>query len=151
MGTNSRCKACLKASRQRPRSPQQRLGVNSHAPTPYAGMWGLVRKIAPAFRTFANERRQRVNPHHVDPQAYGADGNPDNRYGIGGEYVDAVDSRGISGAIGNTAYRPRRVRKLASWLLLASGVVLAMNTGGSSAGKSEAKRRKYRSRLPSMA
>lgn len=110
------------------------------------GMWGLVRKIAPSFAQFAAERRARVDPNEIDPLAYGSDGNAENMYAVPRSSTGGVSevSRGIT-----TYGNKRRLRKLASMVVLASGVVLAMKPSSSSSAKVQAKRRKYaRSGLP---
>ena len=117
------------------------------------GMWGLVRKIAPAFAVFVAERRARVDPNAMDPCAYGCDGNRDNMYAVERTSSDASSQAAARGMPADfaTGGQKRRLRKVASALLLASGCVLAMSQGSGGTSRKGPSKRKLGPALPSAA
>lgn len=105
-------------------------------------MWAVVKATVPAFENFVAQRRTRALPNEKDPDAYGSATNS------GSEYVGLARSdtsscamdRSMSDGINVGEYRRKRMKKVASAVLLASGFIVAV-AQGSGGGQEPSSRR----------
>ncbi|CAD7704805.1 unnamed protein product [Ostreobium quekettii] len=83
------------------------------------GMWGFIKNMEPTIRQFTAERRARCDPDAADPQAYGANWQPET------DSDDSMDSNASSQSVRVRRFRPIRAVRRAVMAGLVTTVIIA--------------------------